>query len=62
MTIDVALGRNATKQTKISLLYLDLYVLRGDGLISKGSFMRTKHPCTFLHFRIKGEVGNVKHV
>ena len=29
----------------ISFLYLDLYVLGDDALISKGSFMQTKHLC-----------------
>ena len=29
----------------ISLLYLDLYVLGDDALISKGSFMQTKYLC-----------------
>ena len=33
----------------ISLLYLDLYVLGDDVLISKGSFMQTKHLCVWIH-------------
>ena len=33
----------------ISLLYLDLYVLGDDGLISKGSFMQTKYLCVLIH-------------
>ena len=33
----------------ISLLYLDLYVLGDDALISKGSFMQTKYPCVLIH-------------
>ena len=32
----------------ISFLYLDLYVL-DDVLISKVSFMQTKHLCVFIH-------------
>ena len=46
----------------ISLLYLDLYILRDDALISKGSFMQTKNLCVLIHIRIKGEVGAVKPV
>ena len=42
----------------ISLLYIDLYVLGDDALISKGSFMQTKYLCVL----IKGEVGAVKPV
>ena len=41
----------------ISLLYLDLYVLEDDALISYGSFMQTKYLCVLIHIRIKGEVG-----
>ena len=41
----------------ISLLYLDLYVLRDDALISWGSFMQTKYLCVLIHIWIKGEVG-----
>ena len=33
----------------ISLLYLDLYVLGDDALISKGSFMQTKILCVLIH-------------
>ena len=33
----------------ISLLYLDLYVLADDALISKGSFMHTKYLCVLIH-------------
>ena len=33
----------------ISFLYLDLYVLGDDALISKGSFMQTKHLCVLIH-------------
>ena len=33
----------------ISLLYLDLYVLGDDALISKGSFMHTKYLCVLIH-------------
>ena len=33
----------------ISLLYLDLYVLRDDALISEGSFMQTKYLCVLIH-------------
>ena len=33
----------------ISLLYLDLYVLGDDGLISYGSFMQTKLLCVLVH-------------
>ena len=29
----------------ISFLYLDFYVLGDDALMSKGSFMKTKHLC-----------------
>ena len=32
----------------ISLLYLDLYVLGDDALISKGSIMQTKHLCVLV--------------
>ena len=41
----------------ISLLYLNLYVLGDDALISLGSFMQTKYLCVLIHIRIKGEVG-----
>ena len=33
----------------ISFLYLDLYVLGDDALISKGSFVQTKHLCVLIH-------------
>ena len=33
----------------ISFLYLDLYVLGDDALISKGSFMQTKFLCVSIH-------------
>ena len=33
----------------IVLLYLDLYVLGDDALISKGSFMQTKYLCVLIH-------------
>ena len=33
----------------ISLLYLDLYVLGDDALISDGSFMQTKYLCVLIH-------------
>ena len=33
----------------ISFLYLDLYVLGDDALISEGSFMQTKHLCVLIH-------------
>ena len=33
----------------ISLLYLDLYVLGDNALISKGSFMQTKYLCVLIH-------------
>ena len=33
----------------ISLLYLDLYVLGDDALISKGSFMQTKYLLGLTH-------------
>ena len=36
----------------IYLLYLDLYVLGDDALISKGSFMQTKYLCVLIHIRI----------
>ena len=41
----------------ISFLYLYLYVLGDEALISKGSFMQTKHLCVLIHIRTKGEVG-----
>ena len=33
----------------ISFLYLDLYVLGDDALISWGSLMQTNHPCVLIH-------------
>ena len=33
----------------ISLLYLDLYVLGDDALISLGSFMQAKYLCVLIH-------------
>ena len=33
----------------ISLLYLDLYVIGDDALISLGSFMQTKYLCVLIH-------------
>ena len=30
-------------------LYLDLYILGDDSLISQGSFMQTKHLCVLIH-------------
>ena len=33
----------------ISLLYLDLYVLGDDALISLGSFIQTKYLCVLIH-------------
>ena len=33
----------------VSLLYLDLYVLGDDALISLGSFMQTKYLCVLIH-------------
>ena len=43
----------------ISLLYLDLYVLEDDALISYGSFVQTKYLCVLIHFRTRGEVGTL---
>ena len=31
------------------LVYLDLYVLGDDALISKGSFMQNKYLCVLIH-------------
>ena len=39
----------------ISFLYLDLYVLGDDALISYGSFMQSKHLCVLIH--TQDEVG-----
>ena len=44
----------------ISFLYLNLYVLGDDALISWESFMQTKHLCVLIHIRTKCEVGAVK--
>ena len=33
----------------ISLLYLDLYVLGDDALVSKAYFMQTKYLCVLIH-------------
>ena len=33
----------------ISFLYLDLYVLGDDALISQGYFMQTKYLCVLVH-------------
>ena len=41
----------------ISLLYLDLYVLGNDALISQGSFMQTRCLCVLIRIWIRGEVG-----
>ena len=41
----------------ISFLYLDLYVLGDDALMSEGSFMQTKHLWVLILIRTKGEVG-----
>ena len=46
----------------IFLLYLDLYVLGDDALISWGTFMQTKYLCILIHIWIKGQVGAVKPV
>ena len=46
----------------IFLLYLDLYVLGDDVLISKGSFFQTKYLNVLIHIWIKVEVGAVKPV
>ena len=46
----------------ISFLYLDLFVLGDDALISYGPFMQTKYIRALIHILIKGEVGAVKPV
>ena len=33
----------------VSMLYLDVFVLLGGALISKGSFMQTKFQCVLIH-------------
>ena len=43
-------------------LYLALYVLGDDTLISYGSYMRTKHLFFLISIIIMGKVGTVKHV
>ena len=40
----------------ISFIYLDLYVLGDDALISLGTFMQTKRLCVLIHIWTKGEV------
>ena len=44
----------------IFCLYLDLFESEDDTLISKGSFMRTKHIFILIHIRNKGDVGTNK--
>ena len=46
----------------ITFLYIDLYVLGDNALLSKGSFMQTKHLCVLIHIRIKDEVGTIERV
>ena len=41
----------------IFFLYLDLYVLGDDALISSECFMQTKNLCVLIHIWTKGEVG-----
>ena len=41
----------------ISFLYLHLYVIGDDALISYGFFMPTKHLCVVIHIWTKGEAG-----
>ena len=41
----------------ISFLFLDLYVLGDDALISWGPFMQTEHLCVLTQIWTKGEVG-----
>ena len=41
----------------ICFLYLDIYVLGDDALISQGSFMQTKDLCVLIHIWTEGEVG-----
>ena len=45
----------------ISFLYLDLYVLGDDIMISFEYFMRTKQLCVLINIRIKGKIGIIKH-
>ena len=44
----------------ISFLYLTLYVLGDDALISKESFIQTKYLYVLIHILSKCEVGAVK--
>ena len=41
----------------ISFLYIDLYFLGDDAMISKGSVMQTKHICVLIHIFTKCEIG-----
>ena len=43
-------------------LYIDLYDLGDDSLVSYGYLMQTKNLCVLIHIRIKGEVGTLKLV
>ena len=45
----------------ISFLFLDLYFLVDDASMRCGYLVQTKHLFVLIHFRIKGEVGTVKH-
>ena len=45
----------------ISFLFLDLYFLVDDASMRWGYLVQTKHLFVLIHFRIKGEVGTVKH-
>ena len=45
----------------ISFLILDLYFLVDDASMRWGYLVQTKHLFVLIHFRIKGEVGTVKH-
>ena len=45
----------------ISFVYLDLYVLGDETLISLGSFMKTEHLCVLIHILTKGKVGAIKY-
>ena len=46
----------------ISILYLEIYVLGDDALISQESFMQTKHLCALIHIWTKGEDDTMKQV
>ena len=46
----------------ISFLFLDLYFLVDDASMCWGYLVQTKHLFVLIHFRIKGEVGTVKHL